>query len=597
MLKTHDCGQLRAADSGKTVTLAGWVHRRRDHGNLIFVDLRDRFGITQLVFNQDLFPETHAAASDLHIEYVIRVVGQVRERPEGMRNTDMPTGEIEVVGTELEILNTAKLPVFHINRESEVDEAVRLRYRYLDLRRQRMQRNLVLYHEVTRFIREHLSDRGFVEIETPILFKSTPEGARDYVVPSRIHPGKFYALPQSPQQLKQLLMVSGFERYFQIARCFRDEDQRSDRQPEFTQLDLEMSFVDRDDILALMEDLLIALVPAVSDKRIATVPFPQLTYAEAMDKYGSDKPDVRFGMTIVDITDIAGKTAFTVFSGAAEAGGRVKAIVAPGCAGYTRRQIDELGQLARDLGAKGLATIQMRPEGPHTPIARFLSPEELQSIISLCAAQEGDLVMIVADQPRVVAQVLGQLRTEFGKRLSLADDDVLAFAWITDFPLLEWDEEEQRYTAVHHPFTAPMDDDLDMLESAPEKVRAKAYDVVANGYEIGGGSIRIHRRDIQERMFAAIGMSTEAAQSQFGHLLEAFEFGAPPHGGIAAGMARLVMLLAGEPNIREVTAFPKTQSAVDLMTDAPSFLTPRQLSELHILVNDADLRHPRDSDA
>ncbi|MHB1317945.1 MAG: aspartate--tRNA ligase [Anaerolineae bacterium] len=590
MLKTDDCGRLRASDVGRTVTLAGWVHRRRDHGNLIFVDVRDRYGVTQVVFNPDVSGAAHVAASDLHIEYVIRVVGEVRERPEGMRNPDMATGDIEVLALDLEILNEAKLPVFHINRESEVDEAVRLRYRYLDLRRARMQRNLILYHNVSRFMREYLSEHGFIEIETPILFKSTPEGARDYVVPSRIHPGKFYALPQSPQQLKQLLMVSGFERYFQIARCFRDEDQRSDRQPEFSQLDMEMSFVDRDDVLDLMENLLIALVPAVSDKRVASVPFPRFTYAEALALYGSDKPDVRFGVTLVDVSDIAGNTAFGVFQNAVQAGGQVKAIVAPGCANYTRRQTDELIQMARSQGAQGLAMIQVRQDGPHSTISKFLSDEELRAIAARCNASEGDLVLLAADQAAVVAQVLGQLRIEFGRRLALAEENVLAFAWVTDFPLLEWNEEEQRYTAVHHPFTAPMDEDLSLLESAPAQVRAKAYDVVANGYEIGGGSIRIHRRDIQERLFTAIGMSSASAQEQFGHLLEAFEYGAPPHGGIAAGMARLVMLLAGEPNIREVMAFPKTQSAVDLMTDAPSFLTARQLEELHIHVDGNDVR-------
>ncbi|MGI6367671.1 MAG: aspartate--tRNA ligase [Anaerolineae bacterium] len=582
MLKTEDCGQLRLSDAGRTVTLAGWVHRRRDHGNLIFVDLRDRFGITQIVFNPDTNPDVHAAASDLHIEYVVRIKGVVRERPEGMRNSDMPTGDIEVVATELEILNTARVPVFHINRDSEVDEALRLRYRYLDLRRPRMQRNLVLYHEVALFCRDYLSERKFVEIETPILFKSTPEGARDYVVPSRLHPGKFFALPQSPQQLKQLLMVSGFERYFQIARCFRDEDQRSDRQPEFTQLDVEMSFVEQEDILQLTEGLLTALVPAVSDKRIATVPFPRLTYAEAMGRYGSDKPDLRFGMELVDLGKAVAGMPFVVFSEALAAGGQVKAIVAPGCAGYTRRQIDELTGRARALGARGLVTIQLRAEGAHTPLSRHLSAEQLQEIVSACGANEGDLILIVADQAKVVAAVLGQLRTDMGHELGLVDDNVLAMTWITDFPLLEWNDEEERYTAVHHPFTAPAEADLPLLESDPGHVRAQAYDIVANGYEIGGGSIRIHRRDIQERMFKAIGMSDETAQTQFGHLLEAFEFGAPPHGGIAAGLARLVMLLAGEPNIREVTAFPKTQNAVDLMTDAPSFLTDKQLQELHI---------------
>jgi len=436
-------------------------------------------------------------------------------------------------------------------------------------------------------MRTYLSARDFIEIETPILFKSTPEGARDYVVPSRIHPGKFYALPQSPQQLKQLLMVSGIERYFQIARCFRDEDQRSDRQPEFTQLDLEMSFVDREDVMGLMEDLLTSLVPSVCSKRIAEIPFPRMSYADAIAKYGSDKPDLRFGLTLIDLTDLAINSEFDVFSATARSGGLVKALVAPDCAGYSRRQIDELVQLAKDLGGSGLATVQIRPDGVRSSLGKVLPDSEMQSIISRCGASEGDLILIAADRPQVVAQILGQLRLEFGRRLSLLDDNILAFAWITDFPLLEWNEEEQRFTAVHHPFTAPVDQDLPMLETAPAEVRAKAYDIVANGYEIGGGSIRIHRRSIQERLFAAIGMTQEAAQSQFGHLLEAFEFGAPPHGGIAAGMARLVMLLAGEPNIREVMAFPKSQSAVDLMTDAPSELTTKQLGELHIRVDES----------
>jgi len=582
MLKTHHCGALRSAHAGQQVALAGWVHRRRDHGNLIFIDLRDRFGITQLVFNPDHAAATHQRAAELRSEYVIRALGTARVRPEGMRNPEMATGDIEVMVDEVEILNEAKAPIFHINRESEVDEALRLRYRYLDLRRPRMQRNLILYHETARFIREYLSQRDFVEIETPILIKSTPEGARDYVVPSRLHPGKFYALPQSPQQLKQLLMVSGFERYFQIARCFRDEDQRADRQPEFTQLDLEMSFVEREDILQLMEGLLTALVPAVSDKRVMQSPFPRLTHAEALARYGSDKPDLRFGMLLTDLSDLFAASEFRVFGETVRAGGQVKAIRAPGCAGYTRRQTDELTQFAQERGARGLATIQVREEGVHSPIAKFLSEAEMAALLARMEAQTGDLLLIVADQPQVVAETLGALRLEMGRRLELLDDEALAFAWITDFPLLEWNADEQRYEAVHHPFTAPFDEDLPLLESDPGRARAKAYDVVANGYEIGGGSIRIHRRDVQSRLFRAIGLSDDEARAQFGHLLEAFEYGAPPHGGIAAGMARLVMLLAGEPNIREVTAFPKTQSAVDLMTDAPSRISQRQLDELHI---------------
>ncbi len=582
MLKSHHCGALRSTHAGEQVALAGWVHRRRDHGNLIFIDLRDRFGITQLVFNPDHAAAAHQMASELRNEYVVRVLGAVRVRPEGMRNPEMATGDVEVLVDQVEILNEAKAPIFHINREGEVDEALRLRYRYLDLRRPRMQRNLILYHQVARFIREYLSERDFIEIETPILIKSTPEGARDYVVPSRLHPGKFYALPQSPQQLKQLLMVSGFERYFQIARCFRDEDLRADRQPEFTQIDLEMSFVEREDILQLMEGLLTELVPAISDKRILQSPFPRLTYAEALALYGSDKPDVRFGMLLTDLSDLLAASEFRVFREAVQSGGQVKAIRVPGCAGYTRRQTDELTQIAQEHGAQGLAAIQVREDGVHSPIAKFLSEEEMAALLARMGAQPGDLLLLVADRPGIVAEALGALRLEMGRRLELLDDDVLAFAWITDFPLLEWNAEEQRYTAVHHPFTAPFDEDLPLLESDPGRVRAKAYDVVANGYEIGGGSIRIHRSEVQARLFRAIGLSDDEARAQFGHLLEAFEFGAPPHGGIAAGMARLVMLLAGEPNIREVTAFPKTQSAVDLMTDAPSRISGRQLDELHI---------------
>ncbi len=587
MLKTHNCGEIRPAHAGQEVTLAGWVHRRRDHGDVIFIDLRDRSGLIQIVFDPKTSADAHSAAYNVRTEYVIQVRGAVSVRPAGLSNPHMPTGDIEVRASAMTVLNAARTTPFYINEDADIDEALRLKYRYLDLRRERMRDNIILRHRVVKYIRDYLDKHDFIEIETPILIKSTPEGARDYVVPSRLYPGKFYALPQSPQQLKQLLMVAGMERYFQIARCFRDEDQRADRQPEFTQLDLEMSFVEREDILQLIEAMFIGMVESLTSKRIQHKPFPRLSYDEAISRYGVDKPDLRFGLPLTDLTDLAAHSAFQVFANAAAAGGQIKGIRAPHCANYTRKQIDELVEVARGMGAKGMATIAVEGETVRattlkSSIAKFFTPEQLLSIAQRLDAEPGDLLLIVADQPHVVADALGRLRNEMGSRLGLTDPNVLSFCWVLDFPLLEWSAEESRWQAKHHPFTAPIDEDLPLMTTDPGRVRAKAYDIVCNGYEAGGGSIRIHRRDVQELMFKTLGLDMDEARQQFGHLLEAFEYGAPPHGGIAPGIDRVVMLLAGEDNIRQVMAFPKSQSAVDLMTDAPSTISERQWHELHL---------------
>jgi len=586
VLKTHACGELRTTHIGQAVMLAGWVHRRRDHGGLIFIDLRDREGLVQVVFNPAGAPDAHAVAARARSECVLHVSGTVRRRPPGLENPNMATGEVEVVARQAEILNEAKTPPFYITdaQAEDVDEALRLQYRYLDLRRERMQRNLLLRHRVVLFIRDYLAARGFVEIETPILIKSTPEGARDYLVPSRVHPGAFYALPQSPQQLKQLLMVAGFEKYFQIARCFRDEDPRADRQPEFTQLDLEMSFVEREDILRLIEDLFTALVREVTPHLRVLSPFPRLTYQEAMERYGSDKPDLRFGLPLVDLSDLVAQSGFQVFASTVARGGQVKGVRAPGCAGYTRRQVDELTDWVKQQGAPGLTTIAVDAAGIKSPLAKYLTDAERDAILSRLEAGPGDLLLIVADTPQVVANALGGLRLEIARRLELADANLLAFAWVLDFPLLEWKEDEQRWEAVHHPFTSPKPEDAPLMDTEPGRVRANAYDLVCNGYEIGGGSIRIHRREMQEKMFALLKIRPEEQRARFGHMLDAFEFGAPPHGGIAPGIDRLVMLLAGESNIREVMAFPKTATAQDLMMQAPSPVDEAQLRELHLRI-------------
>ena len=580
--RTHNCGVLRKEQVGSEVVLCGWVSRRRDHGGLIFVDMRDRSGLVQIVFDEAVMPAgTFHEAESLRSEFVLSIRGAVRARSEDTVNPHMKTGEVEIVVSELHILNKAKTPPFYIQDSIDVDEMIRLRYRYLDLRRPEMQANMILRHRVTKLMRDFFDRNGFLEIETPMLCKSTPEGARDFLVPSRLNAGEFYALPQSPQIFKQLLMVSGFEKYFQIVRCFRDEDLRADRQPEFTQLDIEMSFMDQDSILSLMEEM----VKELFEKSIGAnieIPIPRMSWDEAMERFGSDKPDLRFGMELQDITDYVGGSEFKVFNAVLEMGGRVKVINVEGYANIPRRELDGLVSYVQGYGAKGLAWIQYTEEGVKSPFKKFYSDETFERIKNAVGAKTGDLLLVVADQPAVVAQALGELRLEMGRRRNLIDPDALSFLWVVDFPMFEYSAEEKRYKAMHHPFTAPRDEDIPLLQTDPGRVKANAYDMVLNGVEIGGGSLRIYRSDLQEQVFETLGLSPEEAREKFGFMMNAFEYGTPPHGGLAFGLDRLVMLMAKRRSIRDVIPFPKTQSASDVMCEAPSPVEEKQLRELYI---------------
>lgn len=583
--RTTYCGLITESYLGQEVTLKGWVHNRRDLGGLIFVDVRDREGVVQVVFNPDFSKEALAIAERIRSEYVVEVKGTVTKRDEETVNPKIKTGQVEVQASEITIINKSETPPFSINDENlNIDENIRLKYRYLDLRREQFAQTFKLRHRTTQAIRRYLDDSGFYDIETPVLTKSTPEGARDYLVPSRVHEGEFYALPQSPQLFKQLLMMSGFDKYYQIVKCFRDEDLRADRQPEFTQVDIEMSFVEQEDVIQLGEQMLKSVMKEVKGISIEEA-FPRMTYAEAMERYGSDKPDTRFGMELIDVSELGQVMDFKVFKGAVENGGQVKAIVVEdGADKYTRKDIDGLTEFVNIYGAKGLAWVKVVEDGLNGPIARFFDETHVDKLQSLTQAKAGDLVLFVADAKEVVAQSLGVLRVKLAKELNLLDPNQFNFLWVTDWPLLEYDEESHRYVAAHHPFTSPKPEDLDRLESAPETVQAQAYDIILNGFELGGGSIRIHDGEIQSKMFKALGFSEESAQEQFGFLLDAFKFGAPPHGGIALGLDRLVMLLTGASNLRDTIAFPKTASATDLLTDAPSEVSEKQLDELSLRI-------------